>query len=457
MGVKTAESCLDSLHNNTQGVVYFMGHTCGQLADGGHLFTLDCLGLGLFDSPRLSYAMTDCDLDGIDDSTQLEEERSFTNLSFNPEDLEFDGVEGTPEVDGFSGGVPAPPANSDVTLLMDTNSAGWIDTTDPNEYILVYVNNTYVGNVYEQATNDTLIVAMDTWNTLRAGRTSVKITFEFSANTTYYFNSPYLNGGLTVSYMMDRDLNDNGWLEFQNLREGETTVQAVFRVSLSHVWDQEVSVAFATADGTAEAGTDYLSNSGVAIVAVGSLVETVVVDVSDTDSVPPAGERREACFLRGIGQFALLITPQAHGSPFASHQQVGPAVLIGVLSYIIGYLLWTTSVFLVARYGFQVTATWFTIAAVVGLAYAPQRMEEKLESIVDAVLLGLLGQQVAQDEHGPVVHREPGEAALKQVAVRDRQVEQGLHRPAFLLAGEGIGGDHRRASRPARRSAGRSL
>jgi hypothetical protein len=49
-----------------------------------------------------------------------------------------------------------------------------------------------------------------------------------------------------------------------------------------------------------------------------------------------------------------------------------PAVLIGVFSYIVGYLLWTTSVFVVARYGFNVTATWITIASVVGLAYAPQ-------------------------------------------------------------------------------------
>ncbi len=48
------------------------------------------------------------------------------------------------------------------------------------------------------------------------------------------------------------------------------------------------------------------------------------------------------------------------------------AILIGVFSYIIGYLLWTTSVYVVTRFGFHVSATWVTIAAVVGLAYAPQ-------------------------------------------------------------------------------------
>lgn len=67
-----------------------------------------------------------------------------------------------------------------------------------------------------------------------------------------------------------------------------------------------------------------------------------------------------------VGQSLILFVNRIRPKRFI------PAVLIGVLSYVIGYLLWTTSVFVVARYGFQVTATWATIAAVVGLAYAPQ-------------------------------------------------------------------------------------
>lgn len=67
-----------------------------------------------------------------------------------------------------------------------------------------------------------------------------------------------------------------------------------------------------------------------------------------------------------IGQSLILFVNRVRPRRFI------PAVLIGVLSYVIGYLLWTASVFLVVRYGFDVTASWVTIAAVVGVAYAPQ-------------------------------------------------------------------------------------
>jgi hypothetical protein len=67
-----------------------------------------------------------------------------------------------------------------------------------------------------------------------------------------------------------------------------------------------------------------------------------------------------------IGQSLILFVNRLRPRRFV------PAVLIGVISYIIGYLLWTTSVFIVVRYIFQVPAAWVTIASVVGLAYAPQ-------------------------------------------------------------------------------------
>jgi hypothetical protein len=49
-----------------------------------------------------------------------------------------------------------------------------------------------------------------------------------------------------------------------------------------------------------------------------------------------------------------------------------PAVLISLISYIAGYLLWTASVYIVGRYGFGKPVTWLPTAAVVGMAYAPQ-------------------------------------------------------------------------------------
>ncbi len=48
------------------------------------------------------------------------------------------------------------------------------------------------------------------------------------------------------------------------------SVEAVFRVSLNHAWDQDVTFSYATSDGTgdsaATAGLDYLSTSGVGLI-----------------------------------------------------------------------------------------------------------------------------------------------------------------------------------------------
>jgi len=49
-----------------------------------------------------------------------------------------------------------------------------------------------------------------------------------------------------------------------------------------------------------------------------------------------------------------------------------PAVLISLISYLAGYLLWTASVYAVGRYIFDAPVAWLPTAAVVGMAYAPQ-------------------------------------------------------------------------------------
>ncbi len=57
------------------------------------------------------------------------------------------------------------------------------------------------------------------------------------------------------------------------------TVTSFFRVSLSKIWDQDVSFDFATSNGTAEAGPDYLSTSGSGTIPFGSLETTVAVEI----------------------------------------------------------------------------------------------------------------------------------------------------------------------------------
>ncbi|RLE17312.1 MAG: hypothetical protein DRJ65_22970, partial [Acidobacteria bacterium] len=57
------------------------------------------------------------------------------------------------------------------------------------------------------------------------------------------------------------------------------TVSAFFRVSLSKVWDQDVSFDYATSEGTADAGLDYLSTSGSGTITLGTLETTVEVEI----------------------------------------------------------------------------------------------------------------------------------------------------------------------------------
>ncbi|MDZ7264392.1 MAG: S8 family serine peptidase [candidate division KSB1 bacterium] len=72
-----------------------------------------------------------------------------------------------------------------------------------------------------------------------------------------------------------------------SVTEGNSgTVNAVFTVTLSKTPDQEVRVDFATANGTATAGTDYVANSGQLIFpAGGSTSQTITVVVNGDPTV----------------------------------------------------------------------------------------------------------------------------------------------------------------------------
>lgn len=71
------------------------------------------------------------------------------------------------------------------------------------------------------------------------------------------------------------------------------SVEASFRISLSHAWDVPVSVAFATRAGTATANVDYLSRSGIATIPAGQLSTQVAVEVL----FDPGDEGDETFFL----------------------------------------------------------------------------------------------------------------------------------------------------------------
>jgi chitinase len=64
------------------------------------------------------------------------------------------------------------------------------------------------------------------------------------------------------------------------LTEGNAgTSEAVFTIRLSKAWSQAVTVGYATQDGTARAGTDYISETGLVTFAAGQTVKTIAIDV----------------------------------------------------------------------------------------------------------------------------------------------------------------------------------
>src|SRR5204863_5816284 len=66
-----------------------------------------------------------------------------------------------------------------------------------------------------------------------------------------------------------------------SVTEGNTgTTNAVFTVTLSAASSQTVTVDFATADGTATAGSDYVANSGTLTFNSGDITKTITVVVN---------------------------------------------------------------------------------------------------------------------------------------------------------------------------------
>jgi hypothetical protein len=88
---------------------------------------------------------------------------------------------------------------------------------------------------------------------------------------------------------------------------GETSF--TFTVSLSAAYDQDVMVSFATADGTAIAGADYVATAGTLTFAPGETTKTITVEVLDTTSA----DKSFSVHLSGVSTNALIANEQANG------------------------------------------------------------------------------------------------------------------------------------------------
>ena len=89
------------------------------------------------------------------------------------------------------------------------------------------------------------------------------------------------------------------------------TTLFTFTVSLSAAYDEAVTIDFATADGTAKAGYDYVATSGTLTFAAGETTKTITVEVIGDNT----SEEEETFFvnLSGASTNALVIDGQGLG------------------------------------------------------------------------------------------------------------------------------------------------
>ena len=135
-----------------------------------------------------------------------------------------------------------------------------------------------------------------------AGQTSKTISLPIKGDTTvepdenFFVNLSNPTGGAVIgdAQGIGTILNDDGAVTPSlsisdiSVTEGNAgTVNAAFTVSLSAAASGPVTVAYATADGTATAGSDYVAGSGTLTFAAGTTTQTVNVLVNGDTTVEP--------------------------------------------------------------------------------------------------------------------------------------------------------------------------
>ncbi len=108
-----------------------------------------------------------------------------------------------------------------------------------------------------------------------------------------------------------------------SVKEGDSgTTPLAFTVSLSAAASTEVTVAYATADGSARAGSDYLARSGLLSFAPGETVKTITIDVLGDTLVEP--DETFSVFLTNASANARITAGSATGTILNDDQAPAP-------------------------------------------------------------------------------------------------------------------------------------
>lgn len=92
----------------------------------------------------------------------------------------------------------------------------------------------------------------------------------------------------------------------------DSTTQMSFTVSLRYAYDQDVTVDFATADGSAVAGEDYVAKSDTLTILKGDLTQTILVEVKGDATAEP--DESFSVNLTGASANAALAYTSVYGT-----------------------------------------------------------------------------------------------------------------------------------------------
>ncbi|WP_428381880.1 Calx-beta domain-containing protein [Nevskia ramosa] len=145
-------------------------------------------------------------------------------------------------------------------------------------------------------TGGTLSVSFTAGQTAKTISLPVKGDTTVEPDETFFVNLSNPTGGAVIgdTQGIGTILNDDGAvtpslsINDVSVTEGNSgTVSAAFTVSLSAAASGPVTVAYATADGTATAGSDYVAGSGTLTFATGTTTQTVNVVVNGDTAIEP--------------------------------------------------------------------------------------------------------------------------------------------------------------------------
>lgn len=158
------------------------------------------------------------------------------------------------------------------------------------------------GTANGTATAGSDYVAQSGLLTFAAGETSKVVRIDVNGDTAIEANETFnlllsnatgatIADGTAIGRINDDDTPPSLRINDVSLTEGNAgTTDAVFTIRLSKAWTQAVTVGFATQDGTARAGSDYVATTGQITFAAGETVKTIAVAVVG-DRVAEATER----------------------------------------------------------------------------------------------------------------------------------------------------------------------